>query len=142
VSQRRVTFTESGIEGPRHWLRTTPDGDLIGFLAKDSSDHIQLFGVSPNGGAIRQLTNQPFSVQSPFNFSPDGNFVAYVADNSVYVADLRTGEPQRLTLRSTDEDRPINGVIWSHGGDCVVYNLYVNSSQGRYLQIFRLFPFG
>lgn len=141
VSQRRVTFTESGIEGPRHWLRTTPDGDLIGFLAKDSSDHIQLFGVSPNGGAIRQLTNQPFSVQSPFNFSPDGNFVAYVADNSIFVADLRTGEPQRLTLRSTDDDQPINGVIWSHEGDCVVYNRYVDTSQGRYIQIFRLFPF-
>lgn len=141
VSQRRITFTKKGIEGPRHWLRSAPDGSIIGFLAKDSSDHIQLFGVSPNGGAIRQLTNQPFSVQSPFNFSPDGNFVAYVADNSVFVADLRTGEPQRLTPRSTDEDRPINGVIWSHGGDCVVYNLYVNSSQGRYLQIFRLFPF-
>lgn len=141
VSQRRVTFTKKGIEGPRHWLRTTPDGSLIGFLAKDSSDCIQLFGVSPNGGPIRQLTNQLFSIQTPFNFSPNGNFVAYAADNSVFITDLRTGEPQRLTPRSTDDNQPINGVIWSHKGDCLVYNRYVDTSQRRYIQIFRLFPF-
>ncbi len=138
LSQRRVTFTENGIEGPRHWLRTTPDGSLIGFLAKDSSDHTLIFGVSPNGGAIRQLTNQSFSIQTPFNFSPDGNFVAYAADNSVFITNLRTGKPKRLTPRSTDDDRPINGVIWSNESDRLVYNRYVDTSQGRYIQIFQL----
>lgn len=138
VSQRRITFSERGIEGPRHWLRSTPDGTLIGFLAKDAAGLIQLFGVSPNGGASRQLTHQEFSIQTPFNFSPDGNFVAYGADNSVFITDLRDGQPRRLTPRTTDDNAPINGVIWSHQGDRLVYNRYVSTPQGRYVQIFQL----
>jgi hypothetical protein len=35
VTQRRITFTTKGIHGPRFWLRTTPDGKHIGFLAAD-----------------------------------------------------------------------------------------------------------
>lgn len=138
VSQRRITFSEKGIEGPRHWLRSTSDGTLIGFLAKDSAGLVQLFVVSPNGGSTRQLTNQPFSIQTPFNFSPDGNQVAYTADNSVFITDLRTGKSQRLTPRSTDADAPINGVIWSNQGDRLVYNRYVSTAQGRYIQIFQV----
>jgi hypothetical protein len=138
VVQRRITFSERGIEGPRHWLRSTPDGTLIGFLAKDAAGRTQLFGVSPNGGATRQLTQQAFSIQTPFNFSPDGHFVAYAADNSVFITDLRTGQPRRLTPRATDENAPINGVIWSNKGDSLVYNRYVRTAEGRYIQIFRL----
>jgi len=138
VSQRRITFSQRGIEGPRHWLRSTPDGTLIGFLAKDSVGLIQLFGVSPNGGPTRQLTHQPFSIQTPFNFSPDGHFVAYTADNSIFITDLRNGEPHRLTPRTADEERPINGVIWSHQGDRLAYNRYISTAQGRHIQIFQL----
>ncbi|KAB7726714.1 DUF3748 domain-containing protein [Rudanella paleaurantiibacter] len=138
VVQRRITFTETGIEGPRHWLRTTPDGSLIGFLAKDADGYIQVFGVSPNGGPIRQLTHQPFSVQTPFNFSPDGKQVAYAADNSLFISDLQTGHPHRLTPRAADENRPINGVTWSNKGDRVVYNRYVSTVVGRFIQVFQL----
>lgn len=138
VTQRRITVSERGIEGPRHWLRTTPGGSLIGFLAKDSAGRIQVFGVSPNGGPVRQLTHQSFPVQTSFNFSPDGQQVAYVADNSVFTTDLKTGIFHRLTPKSSDEERPINGVIWSNKGDRLVYNRYVTSSQGRYVQIFEL----
>ncbi|MBC7568961.1 MAG: DUF3748 domain-containing protein [Spirosoma sp.] len=138
TKQRRITFSERGIEGPRHWLRTTPDGSLIGFLAKDSAGLIQLFGVRSTGGAVRQLTHQPFAIQTPFNFSPDGQRIAYAADNSVFITDIETGKSQRMTSRSSDDARPINGVIWSNKGDQVVYNRYVNSLQGRHIQIFQL----
>ncbi|MBU1823022.1 MAG: DPP IV N-terminal domain-containing protein, partial [Bacteroidetes bacterium] len=138
VEQRRITFSERGIQGPRHWLRSTPDGKTIGFLAQDAAGHTQLFGVSPNGGATRQLTHQAFSIQTPFNFSPDGHFVAYAADNSIFITDLRTGHPRRLTPRTTDENAPINGVIWSNKGDSLVYNRYVSTPEGRYIQVFRL----
>ncbi|MCY7358337.1 MAG: DUF3748 domain-containing protein, partial [Rudanella sp.] len=138
VVQRRITFSDRGIEGPRHWLRSTPDGSLIGFLAKDSNGHTQLFGVSPTGGSVRRLTHQPFSIQTPFNFSPDGQLVGYVADNSVFVTDLKSGQFHRLTARSPDETRPINGVIWSNKGDRVVYNRYISATEGRYIQIFQI----
>ncbi|WP_461091728.1 DUF3748 domain-containing protein [Spirosoma gilvum] len=141
VRQRRITFTKHGIEGPRHWLRSLPDGTLIGFLAKDAAGLIQLFGVSPNGGPIRQLTHQPFSIQTTFNFSPDGKQVAYAADNSIFVSDLTSGEFRRLTPRSADEQRPINGVVWSNKGDRIAYNRYVSTAAGRYIQVFQLTGF-
>lgn len=138
TTQRRITFSARGIEGPRHWLRTTPDGSLIGYLAREPSGVVQVFGVAPTGGAVRQLTFQPFSIQTPFNFSPDGQRIAYAADNSVFITDVKTGRFHRMTTRSTDEERPINGVIWSNRGDRIVYNRYVTSAKGRYIQIFQL----
>ncbi|QMW04715.1 DUF3748 domain-containing protein [Spirosoma foliorum] len=141
VTQHRITFTKHGIEGPRHWLRTLPDGSLIGFLAKDDAGLVQLFGVSPNGGPIRQLTHQPFAIQTTFNFSPDGKKIAYAADNSIFVSDVATGEFRRLTPRSTDEQRPVNGVVWSNKGDRIAYNRYVSTDTGRYVQLFQLTGF-
>lgn len=141
VVQRRITFTERGIEGPRHWLRSTPDGSVISFLAKDADGHIQLFGVSPNGGSVRQLTHQPFSIQTPFNFSPDGKRVCYAADNSVFITDVQTGAFNRMTARSSDKDRPMNGVIWSNKGDRIVYNRNISAATGRYIQLFQLTGF-
>ncbi|GAB3323682.1 DUF3748 domain-containing protein [Larkinella ripae] len=138
VQQRRITFTEHGAEGPRHWLRTTPDGSLIGFLAKDPSGTVQLFGVSPNGGPIRQLTKQPFSIQTTFNFSPDGKWVAYAADNSAFISEVATGEFRRLTPRSSDGEQPRNGIVWSNQGDQIAYNRYVTTEKGRFLQLFVL----
>ncbi|WP_221622271.1 DUF3748 domain-containing protein [Larkinella rosea] len=138
VTQRRITFTEHGAEGPRHWLRTPPDGSVIGFLAKDAAGTIQLFGVSPNGGAIRQLTQQPFSIQTTFNFSPDGRWVAYAADNSVFVTEVATGEFKRLTPRSSDDAKPRNGIVWSNKGNMIGYNRYVTTEKGRFLQLFVL----
>lgn len=141
VTQRRITFTQHGIEGPRHWLRSLPDGSLIGFLAKDADGLIQIFGVSPNGGSIRQLTHQPFSIQTTFTFSPDGKQVAYTADNSIFLTDLTSGKHRRLTPRSTDDERPVNAVVWSNKGDKIVYNRYVSTAAGRYVQLFQVTGF-
>ena len=138
VEQRRVTFTNQGVRGPRHWLRTTPDGSVIGFLAQDEQGEIQVFGVSPNGGTIRQLTHHAFSVQGPFNFSPDGRYVAYPADNSVYITTLETGESHRISRRFTDEQAPVGGVIWANDGSKLAYNRYVRGQAEAFLQIFLL----
>jgi len=138
VVQRRVTHTPQGITGPRHWLRTTPDGSLIFFLAKDDSGLIQLFCVSPNGGAVKQVTHHAFSVQGQFNLSPDGNLIAYPADNSLFVTDRRTGASTRITPKFSDADGPLGAPNWSPDGNTLAYNRYVDSPQGRFLQIFLL----
>src|SRR5207302_6520048 len=53
--QRRLTFTTDrkhpGLQGPRHWLRSSPDGSRIAFLMRDDDGIVQLWTVSPNGGA-------------------------------------------------------------------------------------------
>ena len=104
VTQRRLTFTvdrsHPGIDGPRHWLRSSPDGSRITFLMRDDLGIVQLFTVSPNGGRPVQVTRDAWSVASSFSWSPDGRRIAYVADSSVFVVDVVSGESTRLTARS------------------------------------------
>ncbi|BBO31305.1 DUF3748 domain-containing protein [Lacipirellula parvula] len=101
VVQRRLTFTAErkypGIQGVRHWPRSSPDGSQIACLMRDDNGVVQLWLVSPNGGSPRQLTRDPWDVASAFTWNRDGSAIAYVADGSVMVADAATGESRRLT---------------------------------------------
>ncbi len=139
ITQRRISFTEKGVSPvPRHWLRSTPDGALIGFLAADQQDTIQLFGISPNGGAARALTHNAFSITGPFNFSPDGKFVAYAGDNSIWITELAGGHTERVTARFGDEERPDGAVVWSNDGSMLCYNRRIRTGKEGFWQIFVL----
>lgn len=108
--QRRLTRTahrrHPGVQGPRHWLRSSPDGTRIAFLMNDESGIVQLWTISPNGGEPRQLTRNPWPVASAFSWSPDGRGIAHVMDNSVCVTEAATGRTTRLTARSDDATAP------------------------------------
>jgi Tol biopolymer transport system component len=110
VSQRRLTFTTDrkfpGLQGPRHWLRSAPDGSRIAFLMKDDSGVVQLWTASPNGGAPVQVTSNQWSIASAFSWAPDGRRIAHAMDNSVCVTDVKTGETTRLTPRVEDAFAP------------------------------------
>ncbi len=138
VMQRRITNTPDGIQGPRHWLRCTPDGNLIAFLLKDDKGVIQLFGVSPNGGKITQLSFNAYPIQGPFNFSPDGKHLGYLADNSVFVTDVKTHKSERLTPPASKEENVSGSVVWSNNGSMLAFNKYVKDEQtgNVYLQLF------
>ena len=138
VAQRRITYTSNGIQGPRHWLRSAPDGHLIAFLSKDNQGIIQLFGVTTDSEKITQLTFNSNSVQGSFNFSPDGTHIAYLADNSVFVTDIKTHKSKRLTPRASDEENVIGSVVWSNHGSMLAFNKYIKDQKtGKlFLQIF------
>ncbi len=138
VVQRRITHSRHGVEGPRHWLRSTPDGNLICYLATAADGVVQLFGVSPNGGEARQLTANAFSIQGPFNVDPSGRWVAYPADNSVFITQLFTGETHRLTPRADEADKPVGAPNWSPDGKTIAYNRYVADGADRHVQVFLL----
>jgi hypothetical protein len=141
ITHRRITFTINGVSNtPRHWLRTNTEGTKIAFLAKDDNDLVQLFEVSPNNvnDIPRLVTHLNFSIQGPFNFSPTGKEVAYVADNSVFVTNIENGESSRLTPRADDDNKPVGAVNWSNDGSMLAYNKYVKSGEERFLQIFLL----
>jgi hypothetical protein len=110
ISQRRLTFTADkkfpGLQGPRHWLQSSPDGSRIAFLMKDAAGIVQLWTISPNGGAPAQLTHNPWPVASAFTWSPDGRELTYVMDNSIFVTDTATGRSRRVTERTADEIAP------------------------------------
>lgn len=103
VRQQRLTFTVNrrypGIDGPRHWPRSSPDGAQIASLFRDARGVVQLFTVSPTGGEPVQMTRDEWPVASSFNWSPDGGQIAYVADGSIFVVDTGSGTSTRLTDR-------------------------------------------
>ena len=124
--QRRLTCTNErkypGLAGPRHWLRSNPQGTEIAMLMCDDAGIVQLWSISPNGGQLRQITQNPWSVASAFTWSADGTRIAYVMDNSVFVTDVASGKSERWTERSDDARAPLPlACVFSPDGRSVVY---------------------
>lgn len=139
LAHRRISFTKRGVsDRPRHWLRSNASGSKIAFLAEDDKGFIQLFAISPEGGEPDQLTTSGFSVQGPINFSPDGDYIAYIADNSVFITDVNTSYSSRVTARAEEDSKPVGAVNWSHDGQTLCYNKYVEVNNEKFLQIFLL----
>jgi Tol biopolymer transport system component len=105
---------------------------------KDEGGIVQVFEVSIHGGPVRQVTKLDSSIQAQFNVSPDGKSLALIADNSIWIADVRTSECKRLTARTSDELAPVLAVIWNRSGDTVVYNRYTPHDSQQFLQIYKI----
>ncbi|HXG48496.1 MAG TPA: DUF3748 domain-containing protein [Methylomirabilota bacterium] len=139
--QRRLTFTahrrHPGLQGPRHWLHSSPAGDRIGLLMKDDDGIVQFWTVSPQGGPPEQITRNPWPVASSFSWSPDGRHVAFVMDNSVCVAEVATGRTRRLTPRSDDASAPRpEACVFAPDGRQVAYVRRVPTGEACFNQIF------
>ena len=122
VVQRRLTRTEDrkhpGLQGPRHWLRSSPDGSRIAFFMRDDDGIAQVWTISPNGGDPVQVTKDPWEPQSAFSWSPDGRQLAYAMDNSVFVTDIASGVSVRLTERAPDREAPTHhACVFSPNGE-------------------------
>jgi len=136
VQQRRLTFSAERrypgvVSQPRHWLRASPDGSAIAFLMKDDRGIVQLWTVSPNGGAPQQITRSASDIQSAFSWHPQGNALAFICDNSVMLCEVVSGKMQRLTARS-DSAPCGDAVVISPDGQQVAYVRDING----YRQIF------
>jgi dipeptidyl aminopeptidase/acylaminoacyl peptidase len=139
--QRRITFTADrkypGLQGPRHWLRSSADGTRIAFFMRDDAGIVQLWTISPNGGQPRQLTQHPFDIASAFSWSPDGRWIAYAADNSIFVTDTANSRSTRLTPRSEDSTAPRpEACVISPDGRRIAFVRPFASDGGVYNQIF------
>jgi hypothetical protein len=144
AKQRRLTFTEGrkypGVSAePRHWVRSSPDGSRISYLAKDDDGITQVFFVSPLGGEPVQVTHHDVPIQSTVRWNPNGEKICYVCDNSIFVCDVRTGASsgrfRRLTART---DEPPTGPVWSHSGRMIAYNRALPNGRKSYKQVFVL----
>lgn len=140
--QRRVTFTDDrrhpGLaSAPRHWLRCSPDGSAIAFLMKDDVGVVQLWTVSPNGGAQRQVTRGALDVASAFTWSPDGRWIAHAMGESVCVTEVSSGRTQRLTEPQRGDAASLSlACVFSPDGRKIAYVRRVATAEGAYQQIF------
>ena len=141
VSLRRLTRTTGrkypGVQGPRHWLRSSPDGARIAFLMKDDDGLAQLWTISPNGGVPVQLTDNDQPVSSAFTWSSDGKFIAHTLDGSVCVTAASTGITTRLTPKADGAGAPRpEACVFSPDARRIAYVRRVRSPEAEANQIF------
>jgi len=141
VTQRRLTRTAArpypGLQGPRHWLRSAPEGSRIACLMKDDQGLVQLWTLSPNGGAPAQLTRNPWPISSAFTWSPDGRHIAHTMDSSLCVTDTRDGSTSRLTARAQDAAAPRpEACVFSPDGKRIAFVRPVPDSGQWFNQVF------
>ena len=138
--QRRLTNTAQrrfpGIQGPRHWLRSSPNGTRIAFLMKDDAGIVQMWTVSPNGGEPVQVTRNPWPIASAFSWSPDSQWIAHVMDNSVAITEVATGKTTRLTTRNDDASAPRpEACVFSPDGKHIAFVRRLPNARREYNQI-------
>ncbi|MBN1853177.1 MAG: DUF3748 domain-containing protein [Pirellulales bacterium] len=143
VVQRRLTYTTRrkypGLQGPRHWLRSSPDGAWIAFLMRDDAGIVQLWKIAPHGGNPIQITHNPHDIDSAFSWSPDGRWIAHAMDQAVCVTNAREETTLRLveSLDSAHGPRP-EACVFSPDGKYIVYVRPVTSHGQTWNQIFLL----
>ena len=89
---------------------------------KDDGGVVQLWTVSPAGADPVQVTRNPSGVASAFSWSPDGQRIAHVMDNSVCLTEVATGLTTRLTARTADAVAPKSeACVFSPDGRRIAY---------------------
>lgn len=141
TTQRRITFTTDrkhpGIQGPRHWPRSSRDGSWIAFYMRDDDGHVQLWTISPNGTELVQITSFPFSVASAFSWHPQGTHIALIADGSVWLVDTSTHDQRRLTVATAANCLPRSeACVFSPEGAQIAYVQPVDRDGATCNQIF------
>jgi hypothetical protein len=138
--QRRLTYTSTrkypGIQGPRHWLRSSPDGHRIAFLMKDDYGIVQLWSISPLGGKPEPITKTRNGIASAFSWSPDGQEIACVCEGRISVVTVANGECVFLTPESAGDQaiRP-EACVFSPDGKSIAYVRRIKKADGESNQI-------
>jgi hypothetical protein len=142
VTQRRLTFTAGrrfpGVATvPRHWVRASPDGTQLAFLMQDDVGVVQLWTISPRGGAPRQVTRNPTGIASAFTWSPDGRRIGHTMDGAVCITDIATGRTERLTGSGTANGSPEPlACVFSPDGRHLAFTRRVTTVAGTFAQVF------
>lgn len=142
VKQRRLTFTADhpfpGIQGPRQWLRSSPDGNAIFFYKKDDHGTVQIFSVSPSNGKIKQITDNEFSADTSFDLSFDGKYLAYGAKESIYITRVEDGKTIQVLGAPGERIFGLCNINWANTSHQLAYNRKVQSPEGAFFQLFTL----
>jgi Tol biopolymer transport system component len=124
VAQRRLTHTEGrlypGIQGVRHWLRSSPSGDQIALLMKDDEGVSQIWTVSPATSELKQLTRNQSDISSTFTWSPNGLWIAHGMAGRVCLTSSSTGKTYPVTSRRDSGQSPVPSAGEMRPESCVI----------------------
>lgn len=141
VVQRRLTCTEHrrypGIQGPRHWLRSAPDGSWVAMLMRGDDGLVEIVRAPVTGGPIERVTRNRFGVESAFSISSCGEFVAYVGGARVCRTRIVDGATEVLSDSRPDAGPPRpEACVLSPDGRRIAFVRRVRSAAGEWNQIF------
>ena len=136
-SQRRLTHTLQrkypGVQGPRNWLVSSPDGEHVYFPMRDDAGIVQLHRLATKGGALEQISSLSHSIEGQISLNAHGTGCAFLSDQRVCLVNLGTGEHAWLT--GTTEHK-LFGAVQFIQDDRWVLNAYVGNQPDHYAQIF------
>jgi hypothetical protein len=141
--QRRLTFTaDTPQAGCTGIVRSSADGNMLAFLAKDAKGIQQIFTISPNGGVPTQITFHDKNVEGSLRWHPNGKHVCYIWEGSILLC--KTGneafEERFRVLTKPTHPSPSN-LVWSHNGAMLAFNRIVaDEKTGKSKQIFIIKP--
>lgn len=100
----------------------SPDGERITVSARG-----EVFNVPVDKGVTKNITRSPGAHDREAQWSPDGNYIAYISDESgeteLYMQDAAGGEPIQLTKNN---DTYIYDFKWSPDAKKIVYTDRMN----------------
>jgi hypothetical protein len=133
TSQRRLTFTsKTSHAGCIGIVRSTLDGNLLAFLAKDTKNMNQIFTISPNGGSIKQITFHESNVEGSIRWHPSGKSVFYIWNGSICEVEINNKDfDKRLKIISKPMNPSPSNLVLSHEGKILAFNrLIENPTKG------------
>lgn len=135
VQVQRVSRTPKGLSLVRHWLRSSPDGRFIYALAPDENNIVQIISCAVNSGQVRYLTQNRTSIDYSFNLDKEGNRIAYVTDNNIYIWDLAANKNRQVTFNKPGDPKIAGAPSFAPDGRMLVFNQYQPQDGRLYLQI-------
>jgi hypothetical protein len=135
IISKRLSHSENGLSDLRHWLRSSPDGKFIYALAKDKNGFNQIARCEVQTGELKNISNLDFSISSPINIDPKGEKITFIANNNVYLFDLKSLKADKITDFGSD-DLPLLGVpVFSRDGSKLAFNQFVEKEGRKNVQI-------
>jgi len=135
--QRRLTNTTDrrfpGVQGPRNWLVSSPNGETVYATRKDDRGVVQVFGVNVKNGSIQQITDLEHSVEGQISLDAAGTTCSFHCRQRIGLINVPTGETR---LINTSSPYPIEGAVHFADPGRLVYNRRVGNEQEGWLQIF------
>src|SRR5690348_18308302 len=81
-----------------------PGHDEVSYVRDDSSEGLWLYDVGTR--QARRLGVPTSADPGTYQWSNDGSTILFQGANDLWVVDVQSGEPKRLTNNSEDEEEP------------------------------------
>ena len=126
-----------GVQGPRNWLVSSPNGEMVYAPMKDDRGVVQVFRIdvrnSDTHGAVQQITDLEHSIEGQISLDAAGTTCSFHCRQRIGLTIVSTGETR--WFNTATPHRIVGAVHFSKPGR-LIYNRRVGSGREGWLQIF------